>query len=157
MCYELGDLERARALHEDNVRRARALGNQRMEATSLGALAEYAIREGRVSDALPMLKEGTRIYRHLGERQEIAVNLCRLARALAVEGRAGTAARLLSTSQALREEIGASVPSWVADLNEETLTAVRTQLDDAAFAEAWEHGRMLTVDDAIALALESLE
>jgi hypothetical protein len=26
-----------------------------------------------------------------------------------------------------------------------------------AFAEAWEHGRALTIDEAVALALESLE
>jgi len=40
-------------------------------------------------------------------------------------------------------------------MNEETLTAIRTQLDEAAFAEAWEQGRALTTDEAVALALNS--
>jgi predicted ATPase len=154
MYYELGDRERARALHEDVVRRARALRNERMEATSLGALGEYAVIEGRARDALPMLKESTRIYRNLGELSEIAVNLCRFACALALGGRAGTAARLLARSEALHEEIGAAPPLWLAELKEETLAKIRTQLDEAALAEAWEQGKALTVDEAVALALE---
>ena len=40
-------------------------------------------------------------------------------------------------------------------MNETTLAAIRTQLDDAAFAEAWEQGRKLTVGDAATLALDS--
>jgi predicted ATPase/class 3 adenylate cyclase len=156
MCFDLGDGERARALHEDVVRRARAAGNERMEATSLGALAEYALYEGRVQDALPMLKESTRIYRDLGERHEIAINLCRFARALAVEDRADQAARLLASSEALREEIGAGMALWVAEMNEGTLTTIHAQLDEAAFAGAWEQGRTLTSEEAVALALDSL-
>ena len=45
--------------------------------------------------------------------------------------------------------------SWVAKMNEETLGVIRSQLDDAAFAEAWEEGRALTIDEAVALALDS--
>jgi len=155
MYYELGDRVRARALHEDVVRRARALRNERMAATSLGALAEYALDDGRIQEALPMLKESTRIYHDLGERIEIALNLSRFARALAVEGRAETAARLLSRAEALGEEIGATFDSWAVRVNEDTLTAIRTQLDEAAVAEAWARGRALTVDEAVALALDS--
>ena len=47
------------------------------------------------------------------------------------------------------------MPPWAAKINEETLTTIRTQLDEAAFAEAWEQGRALTLDEAVALALES--
>ena len=54
------------------------------------------------------------------------------------------------------EGIGAR-PPWLARMNEETLTAVREQLGEAAVAEAWEQGRALTVDEAVALALDSLE
>lgn len=75
----------------------------------------------------------------------------------ALEGRVRTAAQLLSSSEALHEEIGAGVAWWAATRNERTLTAVRTQLEEAALAEAWEQGQALTVDDAIALALDSLE
>ena len=84
------------------------------------------------------------------------MNLCRFARALAFAGGAATAARLLSCFEALREEIGGS-EVWVTRDNEEALATIRTQLGEADFAEAWEQGRTLTLDEAAALALDSLE
>ena len=160
MCYKLGDRERALALHEDVVRQARTLGNEPMLATSLGSLADDAIRRGRVQDGLPMLKESTRIYRELGDLFETAINLCRFGRALALEARAGTAVRLLACSEVLLEEFGdrsEADDAWVVETNEETLTIIRKQLDEAAVAEAWEQGRALTLDEAVALALDSLD
>lgn len=153
---ELGDLEHARALYEDNLRRARATSNERMEASTLGALAEYAREEGRMQDALSMLRESLRIHRDVGDLLDTAVDLCRFAVVLACEGKVGPAARLLSSLDALGEEIGGR-RSWVTEMSEETLATIRTQLDEAALAEAWEQGRALTLDAAVALALDSLE
>jgi hypothetical protein len=70
-------------------------------------------------------------------------------------GDAATAARLLSGSESLREQIGSASVPLVTKMNERTLTAIRTQLDDASFAEASEQGRPLTIDEAVALALDS--
>jgi predicted ATPase len=153
--YELGDLERAQALHEDNLRRARALGNEPLKAALLGSLAMIAVKQGRVQDALTLLTENLPIWRDIGERLEIAMCLCQVAHALAAARRAETAARLLSCSEVLREEVGGS-EAWVARMNEETTAAIRAQLDDAAFAKAWEQGGELTLDEAVALALDSL-
>jgi predicted ATPase len=156
---DLGDRERARALHEDNLRRARAMGNEEIEGDLLGTLAEYAMDDGRVQDALPMLRESLLISRDLGNRGnrlEIALSLRRSAQALALRGKAEAAARLLSSSEALREEIGFS-RSWFGEVNEETLAPIRKQLDEAAFAEEWARGKKLTIDEAVALALDSLD
>ena len=159
MCRELRERERSRALTEENLRRARATGNERVEAMSLAALAMLAVDEGRVHDALDLLKGAYRIDRDYGGRVEIALDLSRFARALAVGGRAGTAARLLAKGEALREEIGATLESYAAMEAKlgETLAAVRAQLDEAAFAEAWEHGSTLSVDQAVALALDAID
>jgi predicted ATPase len=153
--HQLGNLEHARALHEDNLARARALANKPMQADLLGSLANLAVDQDRVADALSMLNENHHIYSELGDLPGVAVNLCRFAKALASGGSAGTAARLLSCSDVLFEEIGGS-EAWVGRMNEKTLAAIRAQLDDAAFAEAWEQGRKLTLDEAVALALDSV-
>ncbi len=78
-------------------------------------------------------------------------DLCRIAAAESVDGDARTAVRLISAAEALREEIGYD-GAWLTAMNEETLAAVRSRLDDRAFADAWEQGKALTVDAAIALA-----
>jgi hypothetical protein len=41
-------------------------------------------------------------------------------------------------------------------MNEKTLAALRVQLDEEAFARAWEEGKKLTADEAVALALAEI-
>jgi predicted ATPase/class 3 adenylate cyclase len=155
--HSRGDLERARTLHESNLRQAQALGFKETEAGTLGSLAMIAFEQGRVEDALALGKQNLLASRDLGSLQEIAQSLCRSASTFAVlPGKADTAARLLSCFEAQREQIGVS-EAWVARMNEETLSAIRARLDESAFAEAWEQGRALTIDEAVALTLESLE
>jgi predicted ATPase len=152
---ELGETESARAQHEDNLDRARALVNKRMEAASLQRLATILVDEGRFEDATPMLKESLRIVVDLDDPIEVALILRKFAYSLALEGRAARAAQIFSSALALLDEIGVR-PAWIADLNERTQNLLRAKLDEAAFAEAWEQGHALKVDEAVALALDSL-
>jgi predicted ATPase/class 3 adenylate cyclase len=159
--YEgLGDVQHARALQEDMLRRARASGDEFVEAKALSVLAQYALDEGRVDEAvLSNLEEAHRIYRERRDHPDRywhAVLICRFARALALAGRATAAVQLLACFDSLVDEIGAVVESWVARMNDVTLTLIRGELDQAAISEAWEQGRELTADTAVALALDSL-
>ena len=83
------------------------------------------------------------------------MGLRRFAWALAVEGQVRSAAQLLAKAEALREEIGASLEAWIDRMDAKTLDTIRSQLDEEAFDEAWEAGRGLTIEEAVALALES--
>ncbi len=150
----LGEDERARALYEDNLRRARASHSDRLEASTLGALAMIALGEGRVDDAASMLKSSLRIHARLGDVLDTAVDLCRFASVLARQGRVATAVGLLASFESLSDEVGIR-RSGVVEMNERTLAAIRTQLDAAAIAETWEQGRKLTVGEAVTLALDS--
>jgi hypothetical protein len=66
---------------------------------------------------------------------------------------ARAAAQLLGRAEALREEVGIR-PVWLEKVNQGTLAILHAELDEAAFAEAWEVGRAMTLDEAVALALE---
>jgi predicted ATPase len=151
---ELGDTERSRELHEDVLHRARAQSDEIVVAVQLFQLATLAFDDGRVQDALAMLKEALGINRDHDMPEGIVENLCIFAKFLAAQGRAEMAVQLMSRAEVLRDEIGGT-SSWVAEMNVKTLATIRAQLDDAAFAEAWEQGRALTVDEAIALALDT--
>jgi predicted ATPase/class 3 adenylate cyclase len=155
--HSRGELERARTLHESNLRQAQTLGFKETEAGTLGSLAMIASEQGRIDDALALGKQNLLVSRDLGSLQEIAQSLCHSASTLAAtDGRAETAARLLSCFEAQRERIGVG-EAWVGRMNEQTLSAIRAQLEEGAFAEAWEQGQALTIDEAVALALESHE
>ncbi len=151
---ELGDRDRSRALHEDVLQRARAQSDEVIVAVQLFQLATLAFEDGRVQSALGMLKEALSINRDHDIPGGVVEDLSIFASFLAAEGRAEMAARLLSSAGVLRDEIG-GVSSWVTDMNDKTLTTIRVQLDEAAFAEAWDQGMALTVDQAVALALDS--
>jgi predicted ATPase len=155
--YALGDLDASRTLHEENLRRARETSNSRLEARSLAQLGVIAVKQGQIQDAFSMLERAYRIDREVGEAVQTALDLCRFAHALAADERAGAAVRVLSRAEAFREELGATFLPWAVKLNEETLRAIRRQLDEAAFAEAWEEGRKLTLDEAVALALSEVD
>jgi tetratricopeptide (TPR) repeat protein len=149
------DRERALALYEDNLRIARETANPRIEASTLGALAAIAVDEGRLEDALAMLEESLRLHRGLGDLLDTAVDLCRTALALSRAQEPAAAVRILASFEGFREDVGIRGAS-VAQMNDETLSDARAQLDPEAFAEAWEQGRHLTSDQALSFALTAL-
>jgi predicted ATPase len=150
------DYEHARTLHEANLREIRALGLKEMEAGTLGSLAMIAFEEGRADHALSLGNESLLAWRDVGSPHGVAQALCHTAQLAILLGKFDAAARLLAWFEAQRDQIGVS-EAWVTKMNDQTLSTIRTQLDEAAFVEAWEQGRTLTVDDAFALALDTLE
>ena len=153
MSGELGDVDRGKELHEENLRRAREAGNQRIEALSLSVLADSEARRGNTGQALSMLHEAYRIVCDVGDRVESVDIVSRFAGVLASAARPATAARLLSCNDAHREQFEGT-RFWVTSRNEEILTLIRAQLEETDFDEAWEEGRTLTADEAVALALD---
>jgi DNA-binding SARP family transcriptional activator len=59
------------------------------------------------------------------------------------------------------QEIGHSLPhayvSRIAELKEQVLAIVQARLGEDEFAAAWEQGRALTIDEAVTLALDSVD
>ena len=155
MYEELGDKRRYWELVEENLEDARAHGHKRIEARSLAALANLAVNEERFDDAHALRSQSLRIDLELGNLPFLAVQLVSFAFASARRGYPVIAAKLLSRAAALRDELGYSLESWMTQQNEDALAAVRPQLDDAAFDAAWEAGAELSLDEAIALALDS--
>ena len=153
--YEGGDLERARALYEEIIREAREAHDPFPEGIALTILCDIALDQGRHQDAVLPITQGYQILRDLGDLLMIGGCVCRFARILALSGRPGIAARLLSCSSALLEEIGA-MPPHIANIRDQTLATVRPQLDEAAFHDEWAKGQALTADEAVALALDAL-
>jgi hypothetical protein len=162
---ELGDLERAGALQEDILRRARASRDEFLQAKALSALAQYALDEGRVDQAVVSnLQEAHRFYREKRTHENRywqAVLVCRFARALALEGHATTAAELLGCFEALVEDMRSEfatgqVESWVRRMNDKTFAEIRTRLDESSITAALNKGGRHTADEAVALAGEHL-
>ena len=154
MYEELGDMDRFWQLTEENLEHSRAHAHRRIEARSLGALAEKATNEGRFDDARELLVQSLRIDRELGNVLFMCINLVRFAVADAREGRPQLAAQLISCAVAVIDERGFSLESWMTREVDEATAAARAQLDDASFEAAWEEGARTSLDEAVALALQ---
>jgi predicted ATPase len=154
---ELGESHRARGLMQDVLQQARAAQDKHVEVHALESLAIDAALEGRIEDATSLLGEAWKLNRDLGDRFRAAILVCRFARVLGFAGRAEVAARVLAAGEKLYEEMGGSPMGWLQRGNDQALTLIRAELDEATFAEAYDQGASLTADEAVALALESLD
>jgi hypothetical protein len=140
-------------LAEQNLLRARSIQSRNLEAAALETLAGYAHDDGRYDDALSLKRDALRLNLELGDVQHVLDGLGRIANTQAAAARGGLAAELLSASLALHEDVGLTVPLYQRRRNDETLEVIHEQLDEAAFAAAWERGKQLTLDQAVTLAL----
>jgi hypothetical protein len=100
------------------------------------------------------LQESLQLKREIGDKQGIAFSLEGLATIARLESRGDLAARLLGSAAALREAIGAPLPSAERTDYDRDVAAVRAQLGEAAFAKAWAEGRAMTLEPAIDYALK---
>jgi predicted ATPase/DNA-binding SARP family transcriptional activator len=73
VAYFSGDLDRALALHQENLVRRRGLGDRWGEAMSLNSLGWVAIAAGKSEQAQKLLEEGLAIVRELGDQRSIAM------------------------------------------------------------------------------------
>ena len=76
---------------------------------------------------------------------------------MSVSGRAADAARVYSVAEVLRQGTDRAAMSFLERENESTLASIHAQLDDGAFARAWDEGTRMTLDEAVALSLGERE
>jgi non-specific serine/threonine protein kinase len=154
---ELGESDRAHTLKENVLEQARVAGYKHVQVHALESLAHAAGEKGNIAEATRLLEEAYELNRELGDRFREAVIVCRFARVLAFAGRAETAARVLATGEMLYDEMGASPMGWLKRGNDAALVLIRERLEEAEFARAWEQGRKLSAEEAVELALDSLQ
>lgn len=130
----------------------------------LQSLAMSVLLSGNSARAADLFKDGLGLAGQVGNRTTLAYCLEGLAASAAAQAKAqdeminGTgyqrAARLWGCAQKLRQDIGTPQPPTERALHEPYLALTREGLDEASFAIAWAFGQTMSVDQAIAFALE---
>lgn len=152
-----GDYDRAEEFYEEGMQISRKTGEVIRLASVLENLAYVAYHHGDYNRARDLAREAVMHWAEIGGRQGLCDGLAVLAGPLSKLGEPGKAARLLGASDARLAEIGIayqlSDQPEVAKYTDE----VRGELDKAAFEAAWAEGQAMTLDEAIAYALEGQE
>jgi predicted ATPase/DNA-binding CsgD family transcriptional regulator len=148
-----GDHDRAIALGEQALATWRRFGNAWGIATALQGLGDSAYRQGDLDRAAAQFREGLAL--HADERDLPGVAWCleRLGLVAINRGDPERAVRLFAATESLAASIGIAHPD-VPDEHERAVAVAREQLGEHAFALAWELGRALPLDTAIAEAAE---
>lgn len=151
---ELGDRIEEERLNREDLALAREIGNEAIEADALAQLGMGARDEGRLNEAVALLRAAIRIDQRRGMTLNVTQQLGRLSSVQVRAGEHRLAAMLLGASEAFTGQLGSEPAWWAVRRDAETVELMQAdgfhgaQLDDALA-----DGRALSVDEAVALAL----
>jgi len=154
--HRRGDAVAARSLVEESLALARAAGDKWRTANALETLGEIACSMDDFRGARSRHTESLTLWRELGHPGHIALNLVGLAAVVGKEGDPSRAARLLVAADKLVHARGSPRPSLRTGLDHD-IAAVRAALGEDAFTAAYNEGRALSLDAAVALARKQVE
>ena len=154
VAYREGDYASARELLEESIAIGRRLEYKSSIAASLNYLGLLAEKQGDYASARELLEGSMAMGRELGHKLRVAVSLESFARLAAATGEPGRAARLWGAGEGLRVRIGAPLPPSRRAEYEQSVASARGQLEEDEFTAAWNDGREMSLELAVAYALE---
>ncbi len=154
---ERGDAERAQALCEESLTMRRKLGHKGGCAHTLAILGRIAMRQGDYDRATACYVESLALRQETGEQEGVAIALEGLAAVAGMQGQPARAAQLYGAAESLRHALGAPMTPIDRSCYERTIAAVRVQLDEPTFLNAWTAGWAMTHEEAIVAAQRTQE
>jgi predicted ATPase/DNA-binding CsgD family transcriptional regulator/Tfp pilus assembly protein PilF len=148
-----GDDAGARASCEQALSVARETGDEYLIAEALAQLGTVALHVGDSGQSTALYQQSLALIWTRGPQEYIAEDLAGLAAAASLLGQPERAARLFGAVEALREVSGIRPALLPRADYDRTVEGIRTHLDEATFAQAWEQGRAMPLEQAIEEAL----
>ena len=149
-----GDYARAGQLYEECLALSKEMGNRQREAISLVNLSYVAYHQDDYNQAINCGKKALSLLNSLQVEHTIAVFLAIIAGPIGARGKPKLAARLLAASETQMEAMGASFKPQDKLEVDQFKNVIREQLGKTEFNKAWAKGRVLTMEQALAEAME---
>jgi predicted ATPase/class 3 adenylate cyclase len=152
---EQGDLDRAVQCFEEALAISRELGTLDEIPTETLNLARSLDGAGRFREAVKTAKEGLALAHEVGTLTALAYGFILLGAFASRDGASLLAARLLGVGDLLLERVGEPIAE-LAGTFEAAVTQLLSVLGEKEYGRAFAEGRAMTLDDAMALALQGL-
>jgi predicted ATPase/class 3 adenylate cyclase/Tfp pilus assembly protein PilF len=149
------DYARARQLMEESLELRRQLGNKWGVGVSLGMLGWVAMRERDWDRAITRLGESLEIRQEIGDKGGSAWCLERLAGVAMIQRQVEKAVRLFGAAAALRSSIGSVIDPADEANYKKNISSLRAKLGRGRFKAVWDEGRAMSLEQAVAYALEN--
>jgi predicted ATPase/DNA-binding CsgD family transcriptional regulator len=151
------DYARAWSLLEESLSIGQELGDRLTIASALSEQGDIAFLRGDYSAARSLHEDSLAIKLELGDRMGIARSLFGLAGMAAAQGQAVRASRLVGAATALRLSLGAPLSPAERAQSDGWLRPATRELSSVARVTAVTQGAAMSLEEAIAYALEQAE
>jgi ATP/maltotriose-dependent transcriptional regulator MalT len=148
-----GDYPDARTHFEEALLVSRETSNEQYIAEALAALGTVTLSVGDYPQSKSLFQQSLALILVQGYREYIAEDLAGLAAVANLVGQPERAARLFGALEALREVSGIRLLPLRRAEYDRTIEGIRAHLDEAMFAQAWDHGRTMPLEQVITYAL----
>jgi tetratricopeptide (TPR) repeat protein len=148
-----GEYDTAVNHYEESMRISRESGNLHRIAVMLDALGMTAYVHGDYELAEKYVLQELAIYKELKIKYFLAMSLASLAGPTSANGNPERGAHLMSVSITHLEAMGGSFQPTDQSMIDLYLNEIKGQLDEATFHKAWEEGKSMTLEEALAYAL----
>ena len=152
-----GDTLRATRLYEESLALCREGGDSMGEGLALSNLGHLAYDRGELDRATELFRESLRLARREHQPYNAAHEMANLALVELAAGRAERGARLFAAAEARLAAMGASTWEVAQAKYDRAIERARARLGEERWQAAWEQGGRMSVDRAMAYALEQLE
>lgn len=149
VALEQGDVTTACEHFTESLRLNQEIGQQQSIARSFFFLASALVAQGTPIQAHSLYKEGLDIALALEHPRLIASCLEGIASVVTEQGQYTWAARLWGAAEAVRQD-RASLPQMMQARDQRARTTARTHLGEKVFTTAWEEGRAMSPQQALA-------
>jgi non-specific serine/threonine protein kinase len=150
-----GDYAQALADFDSSLVLFRELGETFGSSIALINLGRAALLSGDPERARDYFSESLVMKRALADKEGMAWTLEGLAGVAAAQALPVRAAQLFGAAHAVRASIGVPVPPSDSEFFENSVARARGQLDAGTWESAWAQGEALSLESALALALET--
>jgi predicted ATPase/transcriptional regulator with XRE-family HTH domain len=152
-----GNYRDATMFLEEALALCREIGNNLYTAWALDNLGDIALYHGDAVQAAALFEQSLSLFQAVGYKEGIAQCLVGFGGVACAAGRIARAARLCGAAEALRDAIGWPMSPDDKLHYDRTVAATRAQLEEETFVAAWAEGKAMTLEQAIANALEGTE
>jgi predicted ATPase len=144
---------RLEAIYEESYRLFREMNDRGCLAVTLATGGRVILAEGDTPHAQRMIWEGLALSREIGENQAITSALEGAAEVLLQMAHWPDSACLFGAAESYRESVKVVLSKREQSAHEQSVMALRAQLDEGSLAQAWAKGKGMTMEKALEYAL----
>jgi non-specific serine/threonine protein kinase len=149
-----GDWHTARTHFDSSLAISRELDDKWFITSTINNLGFVCFNEGDHESALKHFKEALKISQELDNKIAISYSLDGIAAFAVKSGESRKAAQLSGVAEHLRESIRCEIEPAERIFRDAYLTELKTKMDEADFIKTSAEGRLLKLEDVIALCLK---